>query len=250
MSRFLPLALSLLVPIGAALLPSRAGGQSLRGSSSSVNRMYYHAVDHGMYFYKTRGGLKKAAAEGRFVRLKGNSDYRVVGATFPYAQEAALLFIERLGKQYHEQCGERMVVTSGVRPQSMRLANSVDKSVHPTGMAVDLRKPARSACRAWLRETLVALEGRGVIEATEEYTPPHFHVAVFPAPYTRYARGTAAPAAPSLALNTPPDQYRVRTGDSLWGIAQSHATSVERLRSVNGLGNTSLKIGQLLIIPR
>jgi hypothetical protein len=212
--------------------------------------MYYHAVDHGMYFYKTGSGLRKAASEGRFVRLASTSDLRVVGATYPYVQEAALLFLQRLGKQYHEQCGERMVVTSGVRPQSMRLANSVDKSVHPTGMAVDLRKPARSGCRSWLRETLLALEGRGVIEATEEYTPPHFHVAVFPTPYTRYLSRGEGSAAPAYAANTPTRQYRVRTGDSLWGIARDHSTSVARLKSANGLGSASLKIGQVLTIPR
>ena len=194
MTRSLPRVLAVLLAC-AALAPRAAEGQSLRGSATSVNRMYFHAVDHGMYFYKTASGLRKAVDDGRFVRLRGNADYRVSGASYPYAQEAAVLFVERLGADYRQACGEPLVVTSGVRPQSMRLANSVDRSVHPTGMAIDLRKPTRARCLSWLRSELVSLESAGLIEATEELTPAHFHVAVFPLPFTRYvARMEEAPA--------------------------------------------------------
>src|ERR1700730_706468 len=49
-------------------------------------------------------------------------------------------------------------------------------------MAVDLRRSDRRACRQWLESTLLALEGEGMVEATREHWPPHYHVAVFPAP--------------------------------------------------------------------
>ena len=244
-SHAIPLAVLLAC---AALVPPSAPAQSLRGSNSSINRMYFHAVDHGMYFYKTGSGLRKAAGSGRFVRLSTTANYRVVGASYPYVQESARLFVERLGRQYRQACGERLVVTSGARPQSMRLANSVDRSVHPTGMAVDLRKPARASCRTWLRNILLKLEGEGVVEATEEYSPPHFHVAVFPAPYTRYV--SRMNGSPAYAINSPSNEYRVRSGDSLWGIARRHSTNVETLKSANRLGSSSLKIGQILVIPR
>jgi hypothetical protein len=55
-------------------------------------------------------------------------------------------------------------------------------------MAIDLRKP-NGKCLRWLRSTLLDLEETGVIEATEEYGPPHFHVAVFPSPYESYVAG-------------------------------------------------------------
>jgi len=54
-------------------------------------------------------------------------------------------------------------------------------------MAVDLRKPD-GKCLRWLRSTLLELEDTGVIEATEEHNPEHFHVAVFPTKYTRYVQ--------------------------------------------------------------
>ena len=250
MSPSLAIPLAALLLFASAIPPKPARAQSLRGSTSSVNRMYYHAVDHGMYFYKTGSGLKKAADEGRFVRLSTNANYRVAGVSYPYVQEAAKLFVDRLGRQYRSACGERMVITSAARPKSMRLANSVDKSVHPTGMAIDLRKPTRTACRNWLRNTLLSLEREGVIEAIEEYSPPHFHVAVFPTPYTRYV---ARQGGPTYAVNSgdaSTEQYRVRRGDSLWGIARQRSTSVESLKSLNGLRSSSIKIGQVLVVPR
>ncbi len=51
----------LLLPL---LPPREAAAQSLRGSRSSINRMYLHAVDHGIYFYKTSDGIRRAAREG------------------------------------------------------------------------------------------------------------------------------------------------------------------------------------------
>jgi len=246
MPRYAPIILAL--ALCAPLQPRASAAQSLRGSTSSVNRMYHHATDHGMYFYKTGSGLRKAARDGRFVQLRSNANYHVTGVSYPYVQQATRTFLDRLGQQYRQRCGERMVVTSAARPKTMRLANSVSRSVHPTGMAIDLRKPGRSRCRAWLRETLLSLEGRGVIEATEEYSPPHFHVAVYPAPYTRYVRGGGA--APTYAVNqTGGARYRVRSGDSLWGIARRHDTSVQSLKAANSLRSSNVRAGQVLVIP-
>ena len=47
-------------------------------------------------------------------------------------------------------------------------------------------------------------------------------------------------------LNT---RYRVRPGDSLWSIAQQHATSVRELIAANGLGRKKIRPGQTLVIP-
>jgi hypothetical protein len=236
----------------AALRPEPAAAQSLRGSRTSVNRMYYHAVDNGYYFYKTSSGVRKAISDGRFARLSSNADYAVTGMSFPYVTAETRLFVERLARQYRAACGERLVVTSGIRPKSVRLANSVDKSVHPTGMAVDLRKP-RGRCLTWLRRTLLALEKEKVLEATEEYTPPHFHVAVFPRPYERYAKAQGGAVLASRdakpAASAAGDRYRVRRGDSLWTIARRHDVSVGELKSANKLRSARLSIGQVLVIP-
>lgn len=168
-----------------------AGGQSLRGSLASVDRMYRQAVRERLHFFETSAGIRNAARKGRLVRLSSNRNTTHSGARWPYVRPETRLFVDRLASQYRAACGSRLVVTSAVRPATRQPANATARSVHPTGMAVDLRKP-KGRCLRWLRSTLLELEGEGVIEATEERGPPHFHVAVFPTPYSRYVSGRSA----------------------------------------------------------
>lgn len=232
---------------GHSLAAPDAAAQSLRGSRASVDRMYNHALGNGIYFYRTGKGIRDAAAAGRFTSLTGNASYGLGSVSYPYVRPETRTFVERLAVQYRNACGQKLIVTSGSRPREMRLINSADRSVHPTGMAVDLRKPRTSRCLSWLRTTLLQLERAGVVEATEEFNPPHFHVAVFPTPYARYvsARGGAVRVASAASTGN----YKVRPGDSLWAIARRHSITVERLRAVNGLSSSFLKIGQTLLIP-
>jgi LysM repeat protein len=234
-----------------AAQPSRA--QTLRGSPSSVDRMYQQARAHDLTFYRTATGVRGGARDGDLVRMSGNADYRLAGVSHPYALSITRTFVQRLARQYRQTCREQLVITSAMRPTSLRLANSVDRSVHPTGMAIDIRRPNSRRCLDFLRETLLRLEREGVLEATEERRPPHFHVAVFPRPYRRYIgdgdeapaeqRSASRPAAPRR------DTYRVRQGDSLWEIARRHNTTVDRLRVANDMRTNRIVAGQVLIIP-
>src|SRR5215218_4645095 len=149
---FCALALCLAVADGAA-------AQSLRGSPASIDRMYRQARALDLDFFETSGGVRRAYEAGTLVRLSGNEDYQLKNVSQPYVLPATRTFVQRLAAQYREQCGEKLVITSGTRPQSMHLSNSTSKTVHPTGMAVDLRKPTRSRCLSWLRSTLASLEG-------------------------------------------------------------------------------------------
>lgn len=167
-------------------LPQPSTAQSLRGSHASVSLMYRRAVRGGLDFYETSSDVKRAVVRGELVSLNGNSHYRIANIGMPYVRPETKAFVLDLAADYHRACGAPLVITSATRPISRRLANSSELSVHPTGMAVDLRKPA-GRCRTWLRRTLLAAERRGVIEATEERHPPHFHVAVLPSRYEKVA---------------------------------------------------------------
>jgi hypothetical protein len=251
--RSLVLLASLIVALFIDLLPKRLHAQSLRGSPAKVNRVYEHANANGLYFYRTSDGIRRAAANGRFVHLRSNRDYEVArGVSHPFALPEAELFVRRLGAQYRAACGERLVVTSAARPRSMRLPNGSPRSVHPTGMAIDLRKPSNPRCLSWLRRTLGSLDQMGVIEATEERRPPHFHVAVYPRPYRQYVQrrgGGALATAATPATTAAQQRYRVRQGDSLWSIARRHETSVDRIKQANRLRSATIRPGQELVIP-
>lgn len=238
--------------LGAAVLTVPCRGQSLHGSVASVRRMYREARAEGFSFFETPRSVRRAVAAGYLVRLVPDSNFSLHEVGYPYVRPAVRTFIERLGAQYRAACGERLEVTSAVRPATRQPSNSVARSVHPTGMAVDLHKSERSDCRSWLRQTLLALEDAGVLEATEEFSPPHFHVAIYPSPYRRYvAARIAGTASVRLASSTQAvATYRVREGDTLWDIARAHDTTVPAIRRANDLSGSLIQPGDTLLIPR
>jgi len=243
-------------PLVAALLvfacAHAAGAQSLRGSKASINRMYHHARAERLHFYETSRGVRQAVDAGRLVRLVPDSNFTLHDVAYPYVKPATRTFVERLGAQYREACGHVLEVTSAVRPATRQPPNSTARSVHPTGMAVDLHKSAHRPCLQWLRESLLELEGAGLIEVTEEFAPPHFHVAVYQTPYRRYvAARLRSEDGVRLASSGASDvvRYRVRRGDTLSEIAESHNTTVDAITSANDLDDTIIQPGQELLIP-
>ena len=254
-----PFSLSFFLLAGVA---GTLDAQSLRGSPQSVDRMYNQAKEHDLKFHRTQSSVLTSTKKGALVKLSENRNYRLSGVNYPYVLPSTRTFVQRLGEQYRGKCGDKLVVTSGARPENFQLVNAHAKSVHPTGMAVDLRKPRSEKCLKWLRETLLAVEKAGVIEATEERNPPHFHVAVFPRPYTRYVSGekggealasageskkkSSSKGSDSEAETT---RYRVRKGDNLSVIARRHGTTVKEIRQANNLRSSRLQPGQMLDIP-
>ena len=153
-------------------------GPSLRGSHAAVDRAYDVAVRGGLPFVHSDSELERRASAGEYVPLsRSAATYRLKGVGSPFVRPATRDFVTGFAADYAKVCGEPLTVTSAMRPTSIRLRNSVQKSVHPTGMAVDLRA-SRTGCRSWMRTTLLAMERRGVIDATEEHHPAHFHVVV------------------------------------------------------------------------
>jgi len=175
--------------------------QSLLGSKASMIKQNEEAAEHQFTYLQTISEVQDFVQRGLLIRVPGDDDYWVADASFPYARPEVKTFLDRLSGQYRAACGEQLVVTSLTRPADHQPWNASPLSVHPTGMAIDLRRISRPACRAWLEKNLLALEGDGVVEATKEQHPPHYHVAVFPRPYLQYlaSRGagpdtTTAPA--------------------------------------------------------
>lgn len=171
--------------VALGLLQGVASAQTLRGSAASLDRQTAQAERHDFTYLSGTRQLRRFVNAGMLVAIGGNRDYTLHAVSFPVARPEVRLFIERLAAQYRRACSERLVVTSLTRPRSHQPHNASARSVHPTGMAIDLRRPG-GTCRRWLERTLLSLESQEVLEATVERHPPHYHVALFPGPYAAY----------------------------------------------------------------
>ncbi|MCA9729137.1 MAG: LysM peptidoglycan-binding domain-containing protein [Candidatus Eisenbacteria bacterium] len=191
-------------------------------------------------FLRNGAQVRQFVDAGYLVKISGNRDYELSGVSHPYARPQVKTFIERLSKQYHDATGEKLVVTSLTRPLSQQPRNASDLSVHPTGMAIDFRIPPTRTARRWLENTFLSLESTGVIEATREHHPAHYHVAVFTESYELYVQ--------KLKGDTP-RKHRVADGDTLWSLARQYNTSVKEIKAANRLSSSSIYPGQTLTMP-
>jgi len=236
----------------AALGATLAQAESLRGSPASIERQYQAALSYGFAFVDSARSVGQYIEPGQLVRVNADSHMELHDVSYPYAVPATKLFLSRLSSQYHSACGEKMTVTSLLRPRDRQPANSVAKSVHPTGMAVDLRIPSAGQCRSWLERTLLSLERDRVLDVTRERHPPHYHVALFVRDYEKRLGIQSAPTqlAYSATGNTDTaNDYRVQRGDTLSDIARATGVSLASLRTANSLDGNRIYVGQKLRIP-
>jgi hypothetical protein len=231
------------------LSPLTAGAQSLRGSSASLDRQNREARRHDFTYLERPVQLDRFVDAGLLVPIEGNADYMLNDVSYQVARPEVKLFLERLGAQYRRACGEVLVVTSLTRPTSQQPHNASSRSVHPTGMALDLRRPA-GRCRNWLESTLLALERAGVLDATLERSPPHFHVAIFPHEYLAHVSLlTGRSESAVLSAASVAAQHTVRRSETLWSIAQRFGTTPLAIRRANGLTSSVIRPGQVLQLP-
>ncbi len=235
-----------------------------------MQEQYRRALEYDYTFLRDPAHVRHFVNLKLLVPFKGNSDYQLDDeVSFPYARPEVLTFIERLSRQYRAACGEVLVVTSLTRPNNRQPRNSSKRwSVHPTGMAVDLRRSNTPACRRWIQRVLLELEGSGIIQATHERRPPHYHIAVYTKDYARYVARleagdpTVADAGPEVAAqaavadqsagtSSAPSRvsYRVRSGDSLWSISRAYGITVAQLKMANKLTSSRIYAGQRLEVP-
>lgn len=261
---------------------AQLGAQSLRGSQSSVQKMYTRAVRNDLEFFRTSKGVYQSVRDGELVLITVTMDLTLDKVSYPFVLPRTRDVLTVFAKNYRAACGERLVVTSAARPRTQQPRNASPQSVHPTGMAIDFRRPAEP-CLSYMRNELIALERQGILEATEERRPVHFHVAVLqrggfapaqaiaaaattsvtapaavpqapvvaPAPTTvDSANGIVAEpeAKPPVTKAAPasPRTYTVRRGDSLSEIAKRFGLTVARLKSLNGIRGSTIKAGQKL----
>jgi hypothetical protein len=157
--------------------------KELHGSVASVEKMYDFATSHGLPFYRTPENVLDAIAHGHLIALTADSTFELKSDVhFSFVTREANWFVHAFAPQYRTVCGVPLTVTSAERPVTRQPKNSNPHSVHPTGIAVDFRRPQAGPCLNWIRGALAELERDGLIEATEEHHPVHLHVAVLVPP--------------------------------------------------------------------
>lgn len=223
--------------------------------------MYTRAVANDLEFYRTSKGVYQSVRDGELVMIGITMDMVLEDVGYPFVLPRTRDVLTVFARKYREACGERLVVTSAARPRTEQPRNASPKSVHPTGMAIDFRRPSGN-CLTFMRQQLVQLERQGILEATEERRPVHFHVAVLQrgrfAPAARAAAtATAMPVIPSPATIDSASgsmnlkgavvrHYAVKKGDTLSRIARRFGLTVAHLKSLNGLEGSAIKPGQKL----
>jgi LysM repeat protein len=161
------------------LCGSFAQAQTLKGSAESIDKQYRAARAYGYAFVNTSSEVRPNVNSRQLVLVNPDRYLELHDVSYPYAVAGTKLFLNRLSAQYYSACGEKLTVTSLLRPRDRQPANAVAHSVHPTGMAADLRVPSERKCEVWLERTLLSLERQNIVDVTREHYPPHFHVAVF-----------------------------------------------------------------------
>lgn len=226
--------------------PASILAQSLRGSRASLSRQNEAARRHDFSYLTTSDDVDRFVRLGLLVPVRESDDLTVDEASFRYARPEVRSFLVRLARNYREACGGQLVVTSLTRPERRQPWNASDRSVHPTGMATDIRRTNDMRCRGWLEATLLHLEDAGVVEATRERRPPHYHVAVFPRPFEDYVAtgGTIDPSGGEGRF------HLVRSGETLGEIAERYGTTIRTLRRENRLRSSRIYVGQVLRIPQ
>lgn len=232
----------LLVTAGAS------DAQSLKGSPAAMERQRTAAVEAHVTFHATVASVFQAIVDGELVRVTDTDDYRLHSVSFPYARPETVRLLQHLAEGYRAACDQRLVVTSLTRPRSEQPRNGSSRSVHPAGLAIDMRRSVRRSCRQWLERTLLDMERDGLVEATREHRPPHYHVAVLPAAIRdRWPAAVAAAAAEPTPIQA--TTYEVHSGDTLWEIARKLGTSTSLIRAASGLRSARIYPGQVLHVP-
>jgi hypothetical protein len=159
-----------------------------------MERQHRVAIRNDLSFLGTASEVHQFARKDLIVPVHSSRILMLKGVSYAYARPQVKMFLEQLGARYYAFAHEPIVVTSLIRPLTQQPENASPLSVHPAGMAVDLRIPDTQRNRQWLERELLSLERRSVLDVTLEFHPAHYHVAVFPTDYERYALSVAAPA--------------------------------------------------------
>lgn len=147
------------------------------GEVSSSQQQLGYAQKQQLPFMATEAEYQTRISSGYFIRLE--SPFMEVHARRPYALPSTVVFVAELAREYYDEGCGLLVVKDALRLTSERPSNGSLYSVHPAGMAVDIRtKYIPTECADWLRTYISQKEAEGKVDGTQEWKPEHLHVVV------------------------------------------------------------------------
>ena len=169
-----------------------SGTPVLKGSKEAVMGAFNYALEADYTFATSEAARDLLIENGTLVKLEGTY-IRLVDVSEPYVLPVVSQFVNRLGEQYAARGCGRLEVSGAFRNLEHQgtLSNGSSHSVHPTGMAVDLRRivptnDAETFCLHWLQDTLATIEATRRIDVTAEDHPRHFHVVLVTHDYEQW----------------------------------------------------------------
>ncbi len=167
---------------------------SLRGSPESQRRQNEKADKVNLSRIKDDAQLEKFKELKLLVPIPQNETVQIdprLAEKWRWVRPWTTKFLKDIGREYYSQFKKPIQVNSAVRTVERqnelrgtnRNAASTEgdkKSSHLTGAAIDIAKIGMSPTElVWMRNRLLALEKRALIEATEERRQLVFHIMVF-----------------------------------------------------------------------
>lgn len=158
------------------------------GEVSSSEQQFKYAEQSGVVII-TSDNFDGLVRSGDLVRLEGPNIRLRSARVIPYVIPSTRDFVLQLAYDFGQQgCGE-LVVNDALRVAGSIMPSAASSfSVHPRGMAVDIRVNGISErCETWMNTYLMENEAEGKVDATREHWKvvrgqrvpnPHFHLVV------------------------------------------------------------------------
>jgi hypothetical protein len=172
------------------LMPGWTAGiaASLKGSPNALAFQLQAAKEERLPRITRDREMTRLVAGGVLVPLPENRTIRVdpeLKAAYRYVVPWTRKFLLDLAQAHWAEFGKPLQVNSATRTLAYQRrlrghnVNAAVRSSHLYGATVDLAKRDLSPREVeWLRKRLLALEDSGLVEATEEFQQPCFHIMV------------------------------------------------------------------------
>lgn len=151
------------------------------GCQTTSKQQRFHALKWKLPIASSATDYWSLVTNGSFVCLE-NGEYLQVVAKWKCGRLETVRFLAMMSKDYSAAACGKLVVTDFGRPETIKRSGSSPDTVHPFGMAVDIRLlRIEPRCADWIRAYVLEKEALKLVDGTEHVgTALHMHLVVPP----------------------------------------------------------------------